>query len=188
MLTLFDTGPVLPEGFSYENDFISEEEENLLTELATNTGLNNMMFHGYEAKRKTANFGYDWSFENRTLTKGKPIPEAFQFLIEKVSKHFNIPVNNIAELLVTEYPMGAVINWHRDAPPYDWIIGISLASDCTFKLRPYDKLKQGRLSVISMTVKRRSVYIMKDAARTEWEHSTSPGKTVRYSITLRTLK
>jgi len=52
--------------------------------------------------------------------------------------------------LVTEYPEGSVINWHRDAPPFDVIAGISLLPDCTFRLRPQEKLKQGRGSVISL--------------------------------------
>jgi alkylated DNA repair dioxygenase AlkB len=88
---------------------------------------------------------------------------------------------------LTEYPVGAVINWHRDAPPFDIIAGISLHSDCVFKLRPYDKAKQGRRSVISIPVKRRSLYIIRDTARTDWEHSIAPVNDVRYSITLRTL-
>ncbi|MGV3657809.1 MAG: alpha-ketoglutarate-dependent dioxygenase AlkB, partial [Chitinophagaceae bacterium] len=95
---------------------------------------------------------------------------------------------DISELLVTEYPPGSVINWHRDAPPFDTIIGISLLSDCVFKLRPYDKAKQERKATISLPVQRRSLYVMKDSARTEWEHSIAPVKQTRYSITLRTLK
>lgn len=58
-----------------------------------------------------------------------------------------------AELLITEYPVGSVINWHRDAPPFDLIAGISLMADCTFRLRPNDKAKQTRASVISFPVK-----------------------------------
>jgi hypothetical protein len=48
------------------------------------------------------------------LTKGKNIPSEFYFLIEKVSKAVSISPADIAELLITEYPAGAVINWHRD--------------------------------------------------------------------------
>jgi DNA oxidative demethylase len=32
--------------------------------------------------------------------------------------------------LVNEYPPGAPIGWHRDAPQYGIVIGISLASTC----------------------------------------------------------
>ncbi|MBX9850590.1 MAG: alpha-ketoglutarate-dependent dioxygenase AlkB [Cytophagaceae bacterium] len=91
-------------------------------------------------------------------------------------------------MLVTEYPTGSVINWHRDAPPFDLIAGISLLSDCKFRLRPHDKSKQCRTSIISFPVKRRSLYIMQGPARTDWQHSIAPVKETRYSITLRTLK
>jgi alkylated DNA repair dioxygenase AlkB len=149
--------------------------------------LHTFLFQGFEAKRKVASFGYDWSFEKRILSKGKDIPSVFDSLINKVAMYLNIDRNQFAELLVTEYPIGSVINWHRDAPPFDIIAGISLASDCTFKLRPHDKSKQGRGSVISLPVRRRSLYLMQGPARSEWQHSITPVREIRYSITLRTL-
>jgi alkylated DNA repair dioxygenase AlkB len=99
-----------------------------------------------------------------------------------------IDPKQIAELLVTEYPVGSVINWHRDAPPFEVIIGISLLSDCTFKLKPQEKIKQTRSATISFPVKRRSLYVMEGPSRSEWQHSIAPVKNQRYSITLRTLK
>jgi len=133
-------------------------------------------------------FGYDYNFDKRTISKGKEIPMAFTALIEKVSHKLSINSNDFAELLVTEYPVGSVINWHRDAPPFDIIVGISVLSDCIFRLRPHDKTKQNRKSIISLPVKRRSLYVMKGPSRSEWQHSISPVKEVRYSITLRTLR
>ena len=147
-----------------------------------------MMFQGFEAKRKVASFGYDYSFDKRQLSKGKQKPEAFNWLITKVANHLSIPVDDFAEVLLTEYPVGSVINWHRDAPPFDIIVGISLLSRCTFKLRPYDKSKQSRKTTIALNVERRSLYIMSGPSRDEWQHCTAPVSHVRYSITLRTLK
>jgi alkylated DNA repair dioxygenase AlkB len=94
----------------------------------------------------------------------------------------------VAELLVTEYPPGSVINWHRDAPPFDLIAGISLSSDCTFKLRPHAEEKRNRKTTVSLTVANRSLYVMQGASRSEWQHCITPVKDVRYSITLRTLR
>lgn len=153
-----------------------------------NIELHTFLFQGFEAKRKVASFGYDYSFDNRRLTKGKEIPVVFTPLLEKVANHTGIPVKDFVELLVTEYPTGSVINWHRDAPPFDIIVGISLLSDCTFKLRPHEKAKQTRASVISCAVERRSLYIIQGEARTLWQHSTSPVKSRRCSLTLRTLR
>lgn len=188
MATLFSILPQLPEGFEYFPDFINEKEEEDLLKVIRNIAVQPMLFQGYEAKRKVASFGYDWSFEKRTLSEGKEIPEEFDPIIQKVSERLSLSKKDFAELLITEYPVGSVINWHRDAPPFDIIAGISLLSDCSFRLRPQEKLKQGRGSVISFTVERRSLYIMKGPSRSEWQHSLAPVKFVRYSITLRTLK
>jgi alkylated DNA repair dioxygenase AlkB len=188
MSTLFPVEPTFPEGFSYTPDFLSEDEEAELFNLIKNINLHNFNFQGFKANRKVASFGYDYSFDNGKLTKGKEIPATFDFLIEKVSKQVAIPPNEFAELLVTEYSPGTVINWHRDAPPFDLIAGISIIADCTFRLRPQDKAKQGRSSVISFPVKRRSLYIIQGPARTHWQHSITPVKETRYSITLRTLR
>ena len=188
MNTLFPVAPLYPDGFTYTPHFITEAEEETLLQQVDRTSLKTFVFQGYEAKRKVASFGYDWSFEKRTLTKGKEIPDAFNWLLEKVAAQLQLEMKEISELLVTQYPAGAVINWHRDAPPFDTIIGISLLSDCVFKLRPYDKTKQERKNTISLPVLRRSLYVLKGAARTDWEHSIAPVKHTRYSITLRTLK
>ncbi|SHF04128.1 Alkylated DNA repair dioxygenase AlkB [Flavisolibacter ginsengisoli DSM 18119] len=188
MNTLFPVAPEFPPGFHYYPDFINEAEEAKLVSAIRETPLHTFHFQGYEAKRKVASFGYDWSFEKRVLSKGKQIPQSFSWVVQKVAAFMDITPDHFAELLVTEYPVGSVINWHRDAPPFDIIAGISLHTDCVFRLRPQEKAKQNRKSVISFTVQRRSLYIIQGTARTEWQHSTSPVKEVRYSITLRSLK
>jgi alkylated DNA repair dioxygenase AlkB len=188
MATLFPIEPVFPHGFYYYPNFISADEEQYLIRSVMNIELHNLDFQGYIAKRKVQSFGYDYSFDKRKLTKGQPIPEEFQSLIEKTAARVELKPENFAELLVTEYPVGSVINWHRDAPPFDLIAGISLSADCIFKLRPYDKMKRSRKSTLYIPVHRRSLYIMKSEARSDWEHSTAPVQNVRHSITLRTLK
>ena len=187
MNTLFPIEPRLPGGFSYAPDFITHEEEMELCKELVNMELHHFSFQGFKANRKVASFGYDYSFDNGKLTKGKDIPAMFDFLIRKVSNYLSIPTNEFAELLVTEYPPGAVINWHRDAPPFDVIVGISLHAGCTFRLRPFDKAKQGRSAVITFPVERRSIYVIQGRARTDWQHSIAAVKETRYSITLRTL-
>jgi alkylated DNA repair dioxygenase AlkB len=188
MLTLFDELPVLPEGFSYYPDFIDLDEERQLIAAIQQIELHAMVFHQYTAKRKVASFGYDYNFSTKMLTKGVDIPEAFNRVVDRVAKQLFVNRDQIAELLVTEYPVESLINWHRDAPPFKSIAGLSLGADCTFKLRPYDKSSHTKRSVISLPVKRRSLYIMQGPARNDWEHSTAPVTDVRYSITLRTLK
>ncbi len=188
MDTLFPPAPVLPPGFSYFPEFLTPEEEQQLIGQVTAIDLHPFNFHGYEAKRRVASFGYDYSFNRRSLSRGRDIPEVFDHLVGRVAQKTGIQKKDFAELLITEYPEGSVINWHRDALPFDVIAGVSLLSDCTFRLRPHDKTKQTRASIISLHFKRRSLYIMGGKARTDWQHSIRPVKGVRYSVTLRTLR
>jgi len=188
MSALFALEQNLPEGFNYYADFLNAEEETKLLHEMSKIELHNMNYHGYKANRKTESFGYDYNFDNNKLSKGKDIPAAFDWLIEKTAQYISVDGNRFAEMLVTEYPPGAVINWHRDVLQFDLIAGISLLTDCTFRLRPYDKTKQTRSSIISFPVQRRSLYTMHNEARWNWQHSIAPVKQTRYSVTFRTFK
>jgi alkylated DNA repair dioxygenase AlkB len=185
---LFPITLKLPEGFSYHENFITPDDEQQLLTLIKGFELHPMIFQGFEARRKVASFGYDYSFDKKKLTKGKEIPAELEWLVAKVANYLSLPVRAFAELLITEYPVGSVINWHRDAPPFDIIAGISLSTNCIFKLRPHEKVRQTRKATISLPVERRSLYVMSGVARDEWQHSTAPVSEVRHSITLRTLK
>ena len=188
MDTLFPLEPVFPPGFFYFPDFLSAEEEVHLLQTISKIELKKFNFHGYEARRNVASFGTGWSFSKQAVSIGPGIPPDFDKLLQKLAEQLEVSKNDFGQLLVTEYPPGSVINWHHDAPAYDFIVGISLNADCSFRLRPHDKIKQGRKSIISFNVSHRSMYVMKGISRNDWEHSTAPVKQTRYSITLRTLR
>ncbi|WP_309788997.1 alpha-ketoglutarate-dependent dioxygenase AlkB [Filimonas zeae] len=186
ILSLFEV--VYPEGFFYIPNFITAEEESKLLNDIENIQLQPMRFRGYEAKRKVFSFGNDWDFETLRLVKTSAIPPVFNSLIEKVAEFTKVSSSAFQELLVTQYPPGAIINWHRDAPPYDIIVGISLLSDGVFRLRPFEKERRVKRSGKSIVLERRSIYVMYGPARSEWQHSIEPVKEMRYSVTLRTMK
>lgn len=94
--------------------------------------------------------------------------------------------DTLAEALITEYTAGAGIGWHRDAFAFGMIVGISLASSCTMRLRKYDH--EPRQKSLALTLDPRSLYIMKDDARYSWQHHIPPTEALRYSITFRTLR
>jgi alkylated DNA repair dioxygenase AlkB len=180
--------PNYPPGYDYVPEFITREEEAHLLELIEQARFHTFTFQGYEAKRRVASFGYDWKFDQRALVKGAEIPEAFEPIIRKVANYLGFSPEQLAELLLTEYPAGSVINWHRDAPPFELVAGISLLSDSAFRLKPHDEKQQGRRSIISLPLLRRSLYVMQGASRWEWLHSIPAVRLTRYSITFRTLK
>ena len=91
----------------------------------------------------------------------------------------------LQHVLVTEYGAGAGIGWHRDKSVFGEVVGISLLTPCTFRLRR--KVGDGweRRSVIAEP---RSAYLLSGAARTEWEHSIPAVDALRYSLTFRNLR
>src|SRR4051812_12881771 len=89
-----------PKGFNYFPEFLTEqEEENLLNEISK-IELHTFTFQGFEAKRRVASFGFDYSFEKRSLSQGKAIPNAFYDLLNKVANHLSLPPSDFAELLI----------------------------------------------------------------------------------------
>ena len=94
---------------------------------------------------------------------------------------------------MTEYRVGAQIGWHRDAPAFDIVVGVSLLGDCTMQFRPWPVVKtaapgQKRSKPVAQTLAARSAYILQGSARTHWQHHIPPTKALRYSITFRTLR
>jgi alkylated DNA repair dioxygenase AlkB len=65
------------------------------------------------------------------------------------------------------------------------VIGISLLSPCTFRLRRKAGSSWERRS---LTVEPRSAYLLRGPARDQWEHSIPAQDMRRYSITFRTLR
>ena len=58
----------------------------------------------------------------------------------------------IEQAMVTEYSVGTPIGWHRDSPQFETIIGISIASACRMRLKPYNE--EGK--VVSVMLEPRS--------------------------------
>ncbi|HVO64074.1 MAG TPA: hypothetical protein VMT53_24350 [Terriglobales bacterium] len=63
--------------------------------------------------------------------------------------------------MITEYPPGAPIGWHRDVPQFEGIVGISRGASCRMRLKPY----KGEGSIVSVVLESRSVYRISGAAR-----------------------
>jgi alkylated DNA repair dioxygenase AlkB len=87
-------------------------------------------------------------------------------------------------VLITEYPPGAGIGWHRDRSVFGDTIGISLLAPGRLRFRRRADGKWQRLSLIAEPG---SIYLLRGAARSAWEHSIPAVERTRYSITMRTL-
>ena len=174
-----------PEGLSYYPEFISVEEEVNLLRFFQTLKWEEVILHGVPARRKVCHFGLRYTFSSQKLLATPSLPTDFDYLMVRVSQALGVTKEEIGEILVTYYPVGAPIGWHRDAPQFEALLGISLLSECEMRFRKHAAL--GKTS-FSQTLHRRSAYVISGVARFEWQHHIPPVKAERYSMTFRTLR
>lgn len=178
-------GEPLVEGFQLDERFITAAEELALLECIRPLEFHDMKMRGVVARRRVLHYGVLYSFETFRATPGPPIPEFLLPLRERAASFAGVTAEALAEALITEYSPGATIGWHRDAAPFDIVVGISLASACHFRFR------RGRVrawETAEIQLPPRSAYVLDGPARREWEHSIPAVKELRYSVTFRTLR
>ena len=189
--SLFETGASLPNGFVYRPGFLTEEEERDIVAWIADLPLEHGRLGEYTAKRRVIGFGWGYDFREHRLVPGPPLPPPLHGPARKIAKWLDIPYARVAEALITEYPKGAAIGWHRDNESFEHIVGISLSGHCRMRLRPISWRVRGRRrtrdDVIVLPLAPRSAYIMQHESRWEYQHSVSPVEELRYSITFRTL-
>src|SRR3954468_1127992 len=174
----------LPEGFLYNESFLSSAEQREVIENIRTLPFQPFDFHGYIAKRRIVEFGFEYDFSTRKATGAAPMPEFLLPLRDKAAAFACVRPEQLVEAVVTEYPAGAPIGWHRDVPQFETILGISLKSACRMRFKPY----RGKGKLVAVTLDPRSIYQISGPARWNYQHSIPAVKDPRYSITLRTLK
>ncbi|HKN87351.1 MAG TPA: alpha-ketoglutarate-dependent dioxygenase AlkB, partial [Nitrospiraceae bacterium] len=174
-----------PDGFHYYPDFLSVEDERALIEHIMTLEFSEVRMHGVTAKRRVAHFGWVYGYESWRLARGPQVPDFLLPLRERAATLLDRKPKDLSEVLVTEYPPGAGIGWHRDAPMFGpAVIGISVASACRFRFR---RNHAGWSESRTWRLEPRSLYILRGAARVQWQHSIPPTNALRYSITFRTV-
>ncbi len=186
---LFDVA--VPEGFRYDDDFLTAADEAALVDAIQQVEFSTFEMRGVIARRRVAFFGASYDSD----APAKPIPWFLLPLRDRVGAWAHLDPDAFAMILINEYRPGAPIGWHRDAPQYDIVSGISLLSRCTMKFRPYVPPRQQRATpgpkrtaTHAVTLEPRSIYLMTGASRSAYEHHIPAVTTLRYSITLRTLR
>jgi alkylated DNA repair dioxygenase AlkB len=175
----------LPDGFRYQPELISDDDERALLARIVELPLKEFEFHGYTGKRRVVSFGWKYDFGARHLQKVDDIPPFLLPLRTAAAGFAGIQPTDLQHVLVTEYQAGAGIGWHRDKDVFGDVIGISLHAPCRFRLRR--KAGDG-WERASITAEPRSAYLLRGPARTEWEHSIPAVDALRYSITFRNLR
>ena len=181
--------PDTPPGFQYRDDFISAAEEAALLEDITRIEFSNFEMRGVIAKRRVAFFGASY---DRGDAPAPPIPDFLRPLMIRTAAWGSIEPDAFAMALINEYRAGAPIGWHRDAPQYGIVAGISLRSPGRMRFRPYVSpgvsASGRRTATHEIVLPARSAYLLTGDARSAYEHSIPPVAELRYSITFRTLR
>lgn len=183
--------PDLPEGFIYRDDVLSRDEERGLLDAIRTVSFDTFAMRGVVARRRVKFYGQTYAD-----IPSAPMPPFLLPLRAKLAAWAGVTADAFVMALINEYPQGATIGWHRDAPQYDITAGVSLLSSCRMKLRPYvsptdlarAERKAPRKTTHEIQLEPRSGYLITGLARTSFEHSVPATAALRYSITFRTLR
>jgi len=184
--------PDLPPGFRYEDAFLTADDETALIARIAEVTFAAFEMRGVVARRRVAFFGQAYD----ATRPSAPMPDFLLPLRQRVGRWAGVDGDALAMALINEYPPGAPIGWHRDAPQYDLVIGVSLGSPCRMRLRPY--VPPGapaapgsgirRTATHELVLEPRSIYLISGPARSAFEHSIPAVDALRYSITFRSLR
>ncbi len=166
-------------------DFIDENEEQALIEHVQGLPYAPVRMHGIDSRRRVTHFGLRYTYEGRGVEPGEPVPPWLLGLRERCAHLIDKAPAELAEILVTEYTAGSVIGWHRDAPMFGRVVGVSLGAAARMR---FQRGRGAERQVFEQPLAPRSAYVLRGAARWQWQHSIPAVKALRYSITFRTLR
>ena len=182
-------GAAVPAGFQYQDNFITSDDEVRLVDEIASIEFSTFEMRGVVARRRVAFFGRSY---DAAAASTPPLPAFLMPLRDKVARWANVDAQAFAMALINEYRPGAPIGWHRDAPQYDIVAGLSLLSACRMRFRPYRSPSAApgprRLATHEIVLEPRSAYVMTGEARQSYEHHIPPVGHLRYSVTFRTLR
>jgi DNA oxidative demethylase len=185
MQLALDVPAEVPPGFVYRPEFVSADEERELVAGIRGIEFSEVKMRGAVARRRTAHFGWLYGYETWRVEPGPPIPAFLLPLRARVAELAGVAAEALVEALLTEYSPGAGIGWHRDAPMFGVVAGVSLLGACRFRFeRGKGETRQTRAIVLAP----RSAYLLTGAVREAWRHSIPPARELRYSVTFRTLR
>jgi len=187
---LFGGTDVLPQGLAGEAAFIDVAEEQALLELAAGLPLHEARYKEYTARRRVYAYGSRFDFDEYKLQPGKigELPAALHALRERLASWAGITPDQFVHVMIAEYRQGTPLGWHRDAPDYELICGVSLGSSARLRFRPWPPREPKKQDIVAIDLAPRSAYCMRDTARWGWQHSVPPVPGLRYSITMRTAR
>ena len=188
--SLFDPAEGLPDGLAYQAALIDRDEERALIDVIAGLPLHEARYKEYTARRRVYAFGSKFDFDAYQL-KPQPIgvlPGPLQRLRERLAGWCGVVPDDFVHVMVAEDAPGTPLGWHRDAPDYELIAGVSLGSVARLRFRPWPPRDPSKDDILTLELAPRSAYRMAHAARWGWQHSVPPVPALRYSVTMRTVR
>ncbi|MFL5781129.1 MAG: alpha-ketoglutarate-dependent dioxygenase AlkB [Thermoleophilaceae bacterium] len=177
---------MLPDGLAYVEDFVTPDEERQLLDVLERLDFRTLTMRGQTARRTVRHFGLDYDYESGGVVPADPVPAEMGWLRERCAELIEREPEDLVQILISRYPPGAGIGWHRDAPMFgSRIAGVSLAGASRMR---FQRTARGERQVAAVELAPRSAYVLAGAARWSWQHSIPATKALRYSVTFRTLR
>jgi DNA oxidative demethylase len=173
------------QGLRYELELVPPAMERQLLDVFEDLRWDPIVIRGQAAKRSARHYGLDYDYVARTPMAGEPVPDWLEPARTLAAEFAGFEPAELAEILVQRYPPGSTIGWHRDAPAFDTVIGLSIGG---FSRLRFQRGKGDAREVFETGLEPRSGYVLSGEARWRWQHSIPATKELRYSITFRTLR
>ena len=177
--------PEEPEGLVLREELLPAVEEAELLARLDDLRFDPIVIRGQAARRTARHYGLGYDYESRKPQPGEPIPAWVEPVRRRSADLAGVEPDQLVEALVQYYPEGSTIGWHRDAPAFGIVVGVSLAGRCRLR---FQRGKREKRRVWEVPLAPRSGYVLAGASRWSWEHSIPATKEPRYSITFRTLR
>jgi len=181
---LFEEPSQLPNGLTFQEEFIDAAEEARLLDGIRSVTLHEAQYKQFTARRRVASFGAGYDYDENELT---PAPQIAPFLLplrERVARWAGVEPDEFGYALVAEYRPGTPLGWHRDVPQFEMVAGVCVGGSARMRFRPWPP--QPHAPVFDLDLPPRSAYILRDDVRWKWQHSIVATRELRYSITFRT--
>jgi alkylated DNA repair protein (DNA oxidative demethylase) len=124
-----------PEGLVYQPGLFSHEEETRLLDELESLRFDPIVLHGRAARRTGRHFGLDYDYGARTPKPGEPIPDWLLPVRARAVELAGHDPEELVEILVQRYPPGSTIGWHRDAPAFGTVVGVSLGGSSRLRFQ-----------------------------------------------------
>jgi alkylated DNA repair dioxygenase AlkB len=180
------TADAPPAGLVYRPEFLSPGDERALLDEIGQLEFRAIVMKGVVARRTAVRLGMGYDYDRRIPTEDADPVRAWLLPVrDRAAELAGLRGGDLVQVLVQRYPEGAPIGWHRDSPAYEVVVGVSLLAPARMRFRRGPREER---VVWEQVLEPRSAYVLAGEVRWKWEHHVPPAKSLRYSITFRSLR